>query len=434
MLTHFANDLGKLGTNIAGLSKAAQDAIIAQGIEWYYWQGTDYAGKECFTQTGELLQYTTAQGAGLTGAQNKASDYVRAWLNAAYTDSTGDTRFAPMGTSFDQWNVAAGSGGVSASALDATKTQIFIGGAGADTFTGGDKDDVFLAGGGNDTLNGGAGSDLLYGGAGSDTYQFSGNWGKDTIVDADGQGSLTLGGDPLKGGKKVADHLWQSDDEKTRYLLTSSGDLIVSRTDSDNTITIRNWQSGGGNQLGIVLDDAPAPKKPVEGALFFNGDQRAKIIGFGQETQFRVNADKPTYGTYAWGETSWAADGTLNNGVAEADFSDVIDASVAGANGSVIHGWGGNDALSGSSGKDDIFGDAGDDLIGGGAGSDNIRGGDGKLQRGLDNLMAVWFDRPAYVFAPAPFQASADARQARPNCRHKRHRLTAYKASRGLRT
>ena len=43
-LTHFAADLAKLGTNIAGLNKQAQDTIIAQGIEWYYWRGKDYAG------------------------------------------------------------------------------------------------------------------------------------------------------------------------------------------------------------------------------------------------------------------------------------------------------------------------------------------------------------------------------------------------------
>ena len=42
-----------------------------------------------------------------------------------------------------------------------------------------------------------------------------------------------------------------------------------------------------------------------------------------------------------------------------------------------MHGYGGNDALSGSTGKDTIYGDAGDDLIGGGAGSDTIYGGDG---------------------------------------------------------
>jgi len=56
-LTHFGADLNKLGTNIAGLNEAAQKALIAQGIEWYYWQGTDYTGQEFFTQTGSVLQY-----------------------------------------------------------------------------------------------------------------------------------------------------------------------------------------------------------------------------------------------------------------------------------------------------------------------------------------------------------------------------------------
>ena len=104
-----------------------------------------------------------------------------------------------------------------------------------------------------------------------------------------------------------------------------------------------------------------------------NVHQRAKIIGTGNETQLSVTADKPSYGTYAWGKTSWATDGALINGLAAPGFSDLIYATAAGTNGSVIHGYGGNDALSGSSGKDDIFGDEGDDLIGGGA--ERVQGG-----------------------------------------------------------
>ena len=160
-LDHFAADLNKLGTNIAGLNKAAQDALIAQGIEWYYWQGTDYAGQEFFTQSGELLQYTTAQGAALPDAQNKAFAYVKTWLDPLVQLSGGYN----VTYSFDQWSVAAGASGSTATARNASKTQIYIGGDGADTFTGGDKADTLLAGGGADILNGGAGSNLLCGGA-----------------------------------------------------------------------------------------------------------------------------------------------------------------------------------------------------------------------------------------------------------------------------
>ena len=73
-----------------------------------------------------------------------------------------------------------------------------------------------------------------------------------------------------------------------------------------------------------------------------------------------------------------AANGrVLTNSITAPNFADVINASAAGSNGSVIYGYGGNDALSGSSGKDDIFGGDGDDLIGGGQGSDTIKGGAG---------------------------------------------------------
>lgn len=43
--------------------------------------------------------------------------------------------------------------------------------------------------------------------------------------------------------------------------------------------------------------------------------------------------------------------------------------------------------------------------------SDNISFTGHSLGGGLASLMAVWFDRQAYVFAPAPFQASADFTQ-----------------------
>lgn len=111
-LSHFGADLNKLGTNIAGLNKAAQDAIIAQGIEWYYWQSTDYAGQEFFTQTGALLQYTIAKsdtnadGTSLTSL-NKADLYTRPWIQAiAAEHGMGSAAFPAFGTAYDQWNVA----------------------------------------------------------------------------------------------------------------------------------------------------------------------------------------------------------------------------------------------------------------------------------------------------------------------------------------
>lgn len=211
---------------------------------------------------------------------------------------------------------------------------------------------------------------------GADTYQLSSGELFDVITDSDGNGTLWVDGVQLTGGKKAADNYWISTDGAWGYLLTSSGDLIISQGTTQDRVTLRDWQGGAGNHLGITLDDTPAPVTPQSGALFFTGDQRARLIGI--ETRLDLGPASARYNIDAWSETTWAADGTLAGGVAQANFADVIDASAAGAGGAVIHGWGGNDALAGSMGKDDLFGDDGDDLIGGGAGSDTIRGGAGK--------------------------------------------------------
>lgn len=257
-----------------------------------------------------------------------------------------------------------------------TKYVVFGSDAAESDITGGSRDDRLYAGGGDDTLNGGLGNDQLEGGSGTDTYKFSGNWGKDTIVDSDGRGKINIDGDILSGGKKLSDRLWESDGaNKYRFTLQDNGDLVVQRVTGGDRITIKGWKTLGGDKLGIELLDAEPPAPQPSGRLIFNGDQRAKLIG--TETQTNFTPSDAGYGKYAWSETSWAADGTLNNGVVQAGYADVINANAASIGGAVIHGFAGSDALLGSSGKDYITGDEGNDLIFGGAGSDTIEGGDG---------------------------------------------------------
>ena len=98
------------------------------------------------------------------------------------------------------------------------------------------------------------------------------------------------------------------------------GDPVISQGSSLDRITIRDWQGSAGNHLGIVLDDTPAPVTPQSGALFFTGDQRAKLIGI--ETRPGLCPASARYNTYAWSETTWAADGTLFGGVGQAGFAD----------------------------------------------------------------------------------------------------------------
>ncbi len=171
----------------------------------------------------------------------------------------------------------------------------------------------------------------------------------DSIVDANGA-VITL----AEGQTQVSFALVQQGDVSE----DASMNLSASYAGANGNATSNAW--------GVNLTDAG----PVSQTA--NGDQRAKLIGI--ETQLNITADKPNYNTYAWGETSWGPDGTLINGVAELDFSDVVKGT---AGNDKIAGLGGNDALDGGAGNDEIDGGSGDDLIGGGAGSDNIKGGDG---------------------------------------------------------
>ncbi len=263
-LSHFAADLNKLGGNLAGLNAKAQDALIAQGIEWYY-SNTGYGGQEFLNQTGKLFQYTTAKGAGFAGALDKAATYVKLWFepianaHGAYG----------VETTYQQWNVNTGTAAVTAQAVDASKSQIFIGGPGADTFTGGSQADVMLADDGADVLNGAGGDDKLYGGQGTDTYQFTSTWGKDTVQDSDGQGTLqiddkaltgtfegagTRGGYAFDMGGGVYAGLY------IQQTATGHKATIVKGTDTANTITINNFnleQAKAGGYLGIKLDTTP---------------------------------------------------------------------------------------------------------------------------------------------------------------------------------
>lgn len=69
------------------------------------------------------------------------------------------------------------------------------GSSGADWLSGLAGDDHLLGNAGHDVLDGGAGADLLEGGAGDDRYLFkSGEWGLDTIRDAEGSNVAELDG------------------------------------------------------------------------------------------------------------------------------------------------------------------------------------------------------------------------------------------------
>jgi hypothetical protein len=166
--------------------------------------------------------------------------------------------------------------------------DVLRGGAGADHLEGEGGDDLVLGGAGNDELSGGRGDDelaggrgddSLEGGSGADTYAIDAGDGADTILDADGNGTIELDGEALRGTMDGANGEWENADGNVKFTFTgdlaTGGTLTISRLadgtgeEGDaprDTVTVNNWKNG---ELGITLgggtEDAPQTSPPDEG-------------------------------------------------------------------------------------------------------------------------------------------------------------------------
>jgi hypothetical protein len=185
-------------------------------------------------------------------------------LNIQYLEA-GNTTFKTL----TAWNPANNGGGNALSTRD--KQLISFGNDGANPLTGTDNKlaDRLYGGAGDDTLDGKGGNDYLEGGSGSDTYIIAANSGTDTILDADGQGSVQLAGRSLNGAGDVVAiasngqpyTIWRDSSSLLQpidYRLdTQSKELTIIGYSS--TVVVKNFSSGA---LGINAP-AVAPVKPV---------------------------------------------------------------------------------------------------------------------------------------------------------------------------
>ncbi|MGA7180532.1 MAG: calcium-binding protein [Thiobacillaceae bacterium] len=264
----------------------------------------------------------------------------------------------------DSWYIQSGEGGMIAHAGD--DNDVLIGGVYSAGLWAGEGNDILIGGVNNDVLVGEQGNDILLGGQGFDAYLINAGDGFDTVLDSDGSGVIQLAGIDAKGSAtdSLAPTKWiqlgtdsWADTENgityTKSIVDGETRLFIHKGDSN--LLVKGWSDG---DLGIELGAGTVAPPPVT-SLIYTGDQRAPL---------------KSDGSYDWGATSWAANGTLTGGVVEANFNDVIYGST-GAD--LINGLGGNDALDGGAGDDLIDGGAGDDLISGGAGSDLLYGGTG---------------------------------------------------------
>ncbi|WP_077328626.1 hypothetical protein [Hydrogenophaga sp. A37] len=253
-------------------------------------------------------------------------------------------------------------------------TDRLYGGGGNDTIKGLDGADHLEGNAGDDTLEGGEGNDTLVGGTGNDRYEFSGDFGFDTVVDADGSGVLQIDGQAIGQAsaiERVSENVWESADGRWVFTINSMG-LVVGRRSTagaatvDATVLVRNWQEG---QLGIELGTAQEPgttEQPVAGVFRLHGNQ---VL----DAEHRIHADQVL------------ADGTWVHGIAVPGRDDYYEAGwISDGNGGWVDrsrveydGLDGNDAVVGYRYDDRLRGGDGDDVLFGGAGSDVIHGGSG---------------------------------------------------------
>lgn len=237
--------------------------------------------------------------------------------------------------------------------------------------SGGALSDILIGSIGDDVIIGGKGNDLLIGGAGTDNYYFNNGDGQDHIIDSDGNGYVYLNNKKFSEYKwrVIAKNLWQSEDDKWRLKLESSGDLnIQSLTDKNDSLTIRQWDIMHGNKLGIYFSGGGDPSSTGKNKIL--GDWRTKIIR--KEDYFDMDENKT--GLYYPNWKNRNTDGSIVNGIKENGFEDVIHGT---DEDDEIYGMGGGDAIDGGFGNDLIFGGDGNDLLTGGGGSDTIKGGNG---------------------------------------------------------
>ena len=109
-------------------------------------------------------------------------------------------------------------------------------GKGTDVLKGGAGDDKLYGHDGNDTIDGEAGNDYLEGGAGNDTYNFSKNWGVDTIYEYDTTSSNN--------------DVVQFSDSSLNLIFTKDGNnLNISVCGTKDLLTINSWYSSNSYQI-----------------------------------------------------------------------------------------------------------------------------------------------------------------------------------------
>jgi Ca2+-binding RTX toxin-like protein len=174
-------------------------------------------------------------------------DYMSGGLNSDIyiVDSAGDVVFEAVDAGIDTvnlYNLTNYTLGANVEKLNIQNTEGVTGNGNAlnNTIWGNSGNDTLYGDAGNDYLNGGTGNDYMSGGTGTDTYAFQAAFGNDKIAAA-----------TANNLDKVDFSSFTSTSASVSIGGVGGDDLIV--TIGTNTLTIENWNQGGGYQLNTFM-------------------------------------------------------------------------------------------------------------------------------------------------------------------------------------
>ena len=225
-------------------------------------------------------------------------------------------------------------------------------GSGRDCINSGDGDDYIDAGNGDDILVGGSGNDTLIGGLGSDTYEFSGNFGNDIIINED--------------EKNTTDKIKFSDDTKAsdlKFYQDDNKNLTISK--GKNSITIKGFYSFNKDYMpNSVIDQIQFNDgsylnlKEINALALLSSDDSNNYLSVVTNDGYEVNAKGGDDFISTLGGDDKILSGSGSDKIYSGAGNDYIDAGD------------GNDIIDAGSGNDILIGGKGDDTLIGGSGSD----------------------------------------------------------------
>ncbi|MEA9587129.1 calcium-binding protein [Xanthomonas sp. WHRI 10064A] len=243
---------------------------------------------------------------------------------------------------------------------------------GNDSLNGGGGNDLVFGGGGNDLLEGGDGDDLLDGGAGDD--RLSGGAGSDVFRYGTGYGNDSIAFDPAANVRQV--QLLDIVNPADMYYLLKDGTLIITMTETGQSLTIEGYVGASGPTAQILLADGTE----LVPEMLWRGDD--EIAGSSENDKI-YGYDGDDYISGGWGQDTIY--GGSGNDMLQGDShyrywwidggqDDYLDGGEGNDN---VYGNGGNDTLLGGAGNDSISGQDGADILIGGTGDDALYGNGG---------------------------------------------------------